>query len=837
MRYVWTVIITLLASTAYAQNTGTPIQITPYQILDARTGQVVPCVGCKVYTYSAGTVTPLATYTDSTLTVPNTNPVVTDSSGYASNGSAITGIWVGTSCYKLQLQDANSVVIWTQDHLCPAGAVSSLALNGLDVQDNTLNTNGGYINFKPVTYNPYDGSPCFDYGNNPVNQPLPTSTLPGFGPNDLVLWNSLSPLMPANGSCGVPLPVNLDYGLNTNGYFFARGGLATDQPSYNSIQSLFGGFTGNSFTAGTLYPTGTATLSGPLPAPAYLGGHIDIGHSVGTPATGTIATTNNPYSQFEGLVQGQMYFDDALDCFNGYFGTVGAKTGWHCIDSSGGGGGGAAGITGQVQFNTSNVLDASGNFTWENTNAVLQVNRVGPNSGIISPVYNANVAGLSGTTKTFQNSDGTYTVTYNGFIAAQLATIQGVITSNTGFAGPVFNSTATGSTNALQQQSGTFAITGAGNAAFQSLALTNGMTAGSGAYGLTGAGVLTVSSCVGCTVGGAAAGTNQNIQYNASGAFTGSNNLNYDYTNAAVNLVRINTNSGYIGPLFNANVAGAVGGTKTFQNSDGSYSVDYQGNLAAQTSSLTGISIADHFVSNATGVNAAIRQVSNNFIIAGNGGAVFSTITTPGSINVAGDVNVNGSWSFNHFGDILAHTVATTGVVNGNSFQTNSGSYSVSAGGNIGGQGLGIGSHGLSSATGGAGADISNSMNNISMFLYDTGGVCGIGTGEPGGIACSSDERLKRNIQPIDSSLHKVLNLKPKTFEWKSNGTPMVGFLAQDVQGIIPSLVKEKDGLLMLSQEGMIPYLVKSIQELQVEIDSLKTRLVVDPFVRTLVNF
>ncbi len=103
-----------------------PIAITPYQVMDARTGVALPCIGCQIYTYAAGTNTPSPTYTDHTLNTTNTNPVLTNSAGYAVNGQAITGIWVGSQCLKVVLQDANSVVIWTQDFVCDSIQAFSL---------------------------------------------------------------------------------------------------------------------------------------------------------------------------------------------------------------------------------------------------------------------------------------------------------------------------------------------------------------------------------------------------------------------------------------------------------------------------------------------------------------------------------------------------------------------------------------------------------------------------------------------------------------------------------------------------------------------------------------
>jgi hypothetical protein len=71
----------------------------------------VPLVGGKVYTYEAGTTTPLATYQDSTGLVSNTNPIILDSRGEAN-------IWLSPSlAYKFVLKDANDAPIWTVDNI------------------------------------------------------------------------------------------------------------------------------------------------------------------------------------------------------------------------------------------------------------------------------------------------------------------------------------------------------------------------------------------------------------------------------------------------------------------------------------------------------------------------------------------------------------------------------------------------------------------------------------------------------------------------------------------------------------------------------------------------
>lgn len=69
-----------------------------------------PLVGGKLYSYAAGTTTPLATYADYNGSTTNTNPVILDSRGEAD-------VWLSSSYYKLKLTDSNNVEIWTVDHI------------------------------------------------------------------------------------------------------------------------------------------------------------------------------------------------------------------------------------------------------------------------------------------------------------------------------------------------------------------------------------------------------------------------------------------------------------------------------------------------------------------------------------------------------------------------------------------------------------------------------------------------------------------------------------------------------------------------------------------------
>jgi hypothetical protein len=69
-----------------------------------------PLVGGKIYTYAAGTTTPLAAYTDSTGTTPASNPIILDSRGECT-------LWLGAADYKIRLTTPADVQLWVVDNV------------------------------------------------------------------------------------------------------------------------------------------------------------------------------------------------------------------------------------------------------------------------------------------------------------------------------------------------------------------------------------------------------------------------------------------------------------------------------------------------------------------------------------------------------------------------------------------------------------------------------------------------------------------------------------------------------------------------------------------------
>jgi len=107
-----------------------------------------------------------------------------------------------------------------------------------------------------------------------------------------------------------------------------------------------------------------------------------------------------------------------------------------------------------------------------------------------------------------------------------------------------------------------------------------------------------------------------------------------------------------------------------------------------------------------------------------------------------------------------------------------------------------------------------------------------------------SDARLKKNIRPVNNALDKIIALNPVHYEYINSGEgkyptgTRTGFLAQEVEQVLPGHITEQEPVLeedkAILGEGVnaktldadwIPYLVKAIQELKAELDTVKAEL------------
>ena len=108
-----------------------------------------------------------------------------------------------------------------------------------------------------------------------------------------------------------------------------------------------------------------------------------------------------------------------------------------------------------------------------------------------------------------------------------------------------------------------------------------------------------------------------------------------------------------------------------------------------------------------------------------------------------------------------------------------------------------------------------------------TGTITASGIVNAAGFNTPSDYRIKENVTQLDSKF-VVDNLNPVTYLNNKLGKQDIGLIAHELQEIYPELVNgEKDGenLQSVNYIGLIPILIKEIQELKKEIKSVKIEL------------
>lgn len=132
-----------------------------------------PAANGTLSTFAAGTTTPIATYTDNTAVTQNTNPIVLNFRGECD-------LWLKPNvAYKLQLNDANGVLIWTVDQIVNTNLIT--LYGGVD----TGSANAYVLNFTASFTSYSDGIIIYWVPNN-TNTGASTINVNGLGVVNLV---------------------------------------------------------------------------------------------------------------------------------------------------------------------------------------------------------------------------------------------------------------------------------------------------------------------------------------------------------------------------------------------------------------------------------------------------------------------------------------------------------------------------------------------------------------------------------------------------------------------------------------------------------------------------
>jgi len=101
-----------------------------------------------------------------------------------------------------------------------------------------------------------------------------------------------------------------------------------------------------------------------------------------------------------------------------------------------------------------------------------------------------------------------------------------------------------------------------------------------------------------------------------------------------------------------------------------------------------------------------------------------------------------------------------------------------------------------------------------------------VGSLEAQSMATTSDQRFKRDIEPLEKCLSIITQMNPVKYNWNESPTfhgreKEIGFLAQELEKVLPNVVKTTDHK-MVSYGNITAVLVGAIQELQQEIQRMK---------------
>ena len=225
-----------------------------------------------------------------------------------------------------------------------------------------------------------------------------------------------------------------------------------------------------------------------------------------------------------------------------------------------------------------------------------------------------------------------------------------------------------------------------------------------------------------------------------------------------------------VGTLSSLTLGGAVSGITT---------------LAAGNTTITG------FANVTTSVNSAALSVGTNFI----------ANTT--QVTIAAGVKLSANGGVGTAGQVLASNGAT-------------GSPYWMTASSVGGSNTHIQFNDSTSSNGSAGFIFDKTSNNVTVGNTVTATH----------FDSVSDIILKENITSISNSMYYINNMHPVSYNWISTGEKSYGFIAQDVENILPDIVHIKeDGTKTISYYQIIPFLLSALKDQQKELSEIKLLL------------
>ncbi len=301
------------------------------------------------------------------------------------------------------------------------------------------------------------------------------------------------------------------------------------------------------------------------------------------------------------------------------------------------------------------------------------------------------------------------------------------------------------------------------------------------------------------------------IGYNAGLNATNASNSNFFGVNAGMNASSVSEGN-FIGVdagrsatnAFAANFIGTQSGYQATNAQQSNFIGVYSGRGAtdASDSNFIGYAAGRDNINAAKSVFIGYQAGRYDvFTSSGSQGAANSIFIGTNAGNTTTDAGLNNTAAFNE-----STTFANTSILVGHASSTGGFSNSIA-----------IGAYATNTASNQF--MIGSTTRPINELVIKGSGTCSIAAT---GLSCSSDERLKTNIEDLSTTtMEDLLKVRTVLYNWNSNpaGDKVIGFLAQDLEQYYPQLVRtDSDGFKMVNYAQMAPILVEAIREMNLNV-------------------
>jgi hypothetical protein len=87
-------------------------------------------------------------------------------------------------------------------------------------------------------------------------------------------------------------------------------------------------------------------------------------------------------------------------------------------------------------------------------------------------------------------------------------------------------------------------------------------------------------------------------------------------------------------------------------------------------------------------------------------------------------------------------------------------------------------------------------------------------------VTAYSDAKLKKNVETIPNALALVEKMRGVFYDRVDTGEAGVGVIAQELQAVLPQLVKDNDGTLSVAYGNLVGVLIEAVKELSAKLES-----------------